>query len=122
MNDEIIAIIGPLVSSATIGAQFACSTLNIPQIAPIASDPTLANNLSYNYLLRMMPVSTVESSAIASFIEYYGWTKVAMLASNTDFGMICTSIIIIRLRISILSKMKLNISLALQKINFSKHL
>lgn len=87
MNDEIIAIVGPLLSSATIGTQIACSSLNVPQVAPTASDPILANNPSYNYLLRMLPVSTVESLVIASFIERYGWTKVAILASNTDYGM-----------------------------------
>lgn len=87
MKEEIVAIIGPMLSGAAIGTQIACSNLNMPQIAPIASETYLANNPNYNYLLRLVPISTVESLAIAAFIEHNGWTKVAILASNTDFGM-----------------------------------
>ena len=79
-------IIGPAMSSATKGAQFACSALHMPQIAPLASDPSLVNNPSYNYLLRMLPAATAESTTIASIISHFGWTKMSILTSNTDFG------------------------------------
>ena len=87
MKESVVAIVGPMLSSATVGTQIACSKLNMPQIAPIASEAYLANNPNYNYLLRMLPISTVESLAITAFIEHNGWSKVAILASNTDFGM-----------------------------------
>lgn len=86
MKEEVIAIIGPMLSDATIGAQIACSKLHMPQIAPTASDAALAFNTNYDYLIRMSPVTTIESYAIAAFVEHYGWTKLAILTSNTNYG------------------------------------
>lgn len=88
MKEEIVAMIGPMLSAATFGAQIACSKLHMPHITPSASDITLPHSPNYNYLLRMSPISASESYAIAAFVEYYGWTKVAILASNTNFGKI----------------------------------
>lgn len=86
MKEEVVAIIGPMLSSATFGAQIACSKLHMPHIAPYTSDLTLTYNPNSNYLLRMSPAEEIESFAIAAFLEQYGWTKLAMLASNINFG------------------------------------
>lgn len=88
MKEEVVAIIGPMLSDATIGTQIACSKLHMPHIAPTASDATLAYSPNYHYLLRMSPLAAIESSAIAAFLEHYGWTKMAILASNANFGRI----------------------------------
>ncbi|EDV20223.1 uncharacterized protein TRIADDRAFT_61397 [Trichoplax adhaerens] len=86
MKEGVVAIIGPILPSAAVGTQIACSKLHMPHIAPNTVDANLVNSPNYNFLLRMLPVSTAKSKALASFIEYYGWTKMALLASYADSG------------------------------------
>ncbi|RDD37362.1 Glutamate receptor ionotropic, kainate 2 [Trichoplax sp. H2] len=86
MSQGIVTLIGPLSSSATKGVQNICSPLQMPQIAPVATDPSLSSNFNYNYLLRIIAPDNFQSTAIASIVERYKWTKMSILASSTDFG------------------------------------
>ena len=41
---------------------------------------------NFPYLLRMMAADTVQSQALVSVVERLGWTRMAILTSNTDYG------------------------------------
>ena len=53
----------------------------------------LISGLSSNfpYLLRMMAADTIQSQALVSVVERLGWTRMAILTSNTDYGKILFS-------------------------------
>ncbi|XP_078578483.1 glutamate receptor 2-like isoform X1 [Branchiostoma floridae x Branchiostoma japonicum] len=82
----VVAIIGPGTSSGVKFSNAVCSGLHIPHIAPIATDPTLANPEFFPYLLRMSAPDSVQSRALVDLVTYFGWTHMAILTSSDDYG------------------------------------
>ena len=44
------------------------------------------STMNFPYLLRMMAADTIQSQALVDLVEYMGWTRLAILTSNTDYG------------------------------------
>ncbi|XP_078667092.1 glutamate receptor ionotropic, kainate 1-like isoform X1 [Branchiostoma floridae x Branchiostoma belcheri] len=82
----VVAIIGPGTSSGVKFSDAVCSGLHIPHIAPIATDPTLANREFFPYLLRMSAPDSVQSRALVDLVTHFGWTHMAILTSSDDYG------------------------------------
>jgi ABC-type branched-subunit amino acid transport system substrate-binding protein len=54
--------------------------------AKVAQSTLAGNSQLYPWLLRMMAPDSVQSAALADLARHYGWTKMAILTSDTDYG------------------------------------
>ncbi|XP_066297079.1 glutamate receptor ionotropic, kainate 2-like [Branchiostoma lanceolatum] len=83
----IVAVIGPATTTSVKAVHPVCAGLQIPHIAPWATDPTLTDNINqYPYLVKMMPPDSMQSKAIAAFAEKYNWNRLALFTSTSDYG------------------------------------
>ena len=87
IHQGVVAIIGPAMSSDVTFTQPYFAGFNVPQFAPVATNPTFSfTPANFPYLLRMSPSDTVQCQALAGIIEYYNWTQFALLVSKDDYG------------------------------------
>eukprot|EP00058_Branchiostoma_floridae_P028587 XP_002614078.1 hypothetical protein BRAFLDRAFT_67336 [Branchiostoma floridae] len=83
----IVAVIGPATTTSVKAVHPVCAGLQIPHIAPWATDPTLTDNINqYPYLVKMMPPDSMQSKAIAAFAEKHDWNRLALFTSTSDYG------------------------------------
>ncbi|CAH1273760.1 GRIK3 [Branchiostoma lanceolatum] len=80
------AIIGPVGSSAVKAVSLVSGAVQIPQIAPVATDPMLVNQQTYPFLVRLSATDTVQSRVIADVIDHFGWQQMSILTSSDDYG------------------------------------
>ncbi|XP_071944890.1 glutamate receptor 2-like [Antedon mediterranea] len=84
---KVGAIIGPMSSTPVKAVYPICEGVHIPMIAPMATDPTFSTTTSsYKYLLKMLPPDNVQSRALADIMNHFGWEKLAILTSSSDYG------------------------------------
>ncbi|CAH1789880.1 unnamed protein product [Owenia fusiformis] len=60
--------------------------LKIPQITPTATNPMLASKRTFPYILRLSAPDSVQGEALVNLVEHFGWDQLAILTSNTDYG------------------------------------
>lgn len=90
IHQGVVAIIGPAMSSDVMFTQPYFAGFNVPQFAPVATNPTFSfTPANFPYLLRMSPSDTVQCQALAGIIEHYNWTQFALLVSKDDYGIFC---------------------------------
>ncbi|CAH1789873.1 unnamed protein product [Owenia fusiformis] len=82
----VMAFIGLAGSGAHKALSPLSEALHIPQIAPTATNPMLASKDNFPYLVRLSAPDSVQSQAIVSLVHHFGWEQVAILTSNTDYG------------------------------------
>ena len=72
-----------------------CAGFNIPQIAPVATDPTFSfTPANFPCLVRLSPSDKIQCQALAGLISHYNWTQIALLTSKDDYGLcLCFSFI-----------------------------
>ena len=84
----VVAIVGPMTSDSVKAVQPLCSGFRIPQIAPYATDPSFSfSAATYPYLVRMSVSDTLENRALADLVTHFGWTRMAILTSRSDYGL-----------------------------------
>lgn len=71
-----------------------CAGFNIPQIAPVATDPTFSfTPANFPFLARLSPSDSIQCRALAGLISHYNWTQFALLTSKDDYGL-CNEILL----------------------------
>ena len=64
-----------------------CEQLHVPQVAIRVSGLSSFNNPCNNeYVLRMTPSDSPQLIGIVAFIKYFGWKRVAVIASSDKSG------------------------------------
>lgn len=65
-----------------------CAGFHIPQLAPVATDPTFSfTPANFPFLVRLSPSDTIQCQALAGLITHYNWTQIALLTSKDDYGL-----------------------------------
>lgn len=65
-----------------------CAGFNIPQLAPVATDPTFSfTPANFPFLVRLSPSDKIQCQALAGLISHYNWTQIALLTSKDDYGL-----------------------------------
>lgn len=88
LKQGVVAVVGPMTSTGVKFTQPYCAGFNIPQIAPVATDPTFSftpNN--FPFLVRLSPSDSIQCRALAGLISHYNWTQFALLTSKDDYGL-----------------------------------
>ncbi|KAJ7372454.1 hypothetical protein OS493_018961 [Desmophyllum pertusum] len=87
IHQGVVAIVGPMTSTGVKFTQPYCAGFHIPQLAPVATDPTFAfTPANFPYLVRLSPSDTIQCQALAGLISHYNWTQISLLTSNDDYG------------------------------------
>lgn len=82
-----IAIIGPKNLPDFEATQRLCKQLDVPQVAIQVSGLSSFNNPGNNeYVLRMTPADLPQLRGIVVFVKYFGWKRVAVIASSNKSG------------------------------------
>lgn len=88
MQRGVVAIVGPMTSTGVKFTQPYCAGFHIPQLAPVATDPTFSfTPANFPYLARLSPSDTIQCQALAGLISLYNWTQFALLTSKDDYGL-----------------------------------
>jgi len=88
MQRGVVAIVGPMTSTGVKFTQPYCAGFHIPQLAPVATDPTFSfTSANFPYLVRLSPSDTIQCQALAGLISHYNWTQFALLTSKDDYGL-----------------------------------
>ena len=88
MQKGVVAIVGPMTSTGVKFTQPYCAGFHIPQLAPVATDPTFSfTPANFPYLVRLSPSDTIQCQALAGLISHYNWTQFALLTSKDDYGL-----------------------------------
>lgn len=45
-----------------------------------------AKQEDYPFLVTMLPPDSLRSRALVDLVHYFGWTRIAILTSDTDYG------------------------------------
>lgn len=84
----VVAIVGPMTSTGVKFTQPYCAGFHIPQLAPVATDPTFSfTPANFPFLVRLSPSDTIQCQALAGLITHYNWTQIALLTSKDDYGL-----------------------------------
>ncbi|XP_074661552.1 glutamate receptor ionotropic, kainate 2-like [Tubulanus polymorphus] len=86
IESGIFAIVGPLSSTPTKAVHPIAQHFHIPQIAPVATNPLLSQLNNFPYLVRLLPSDILQSMALVDLVKYFGWKKMAIITSNSDYG------------------------------------
>ena len=84
----VVAIVGPMTSTGVKFTQPYCAGFHIPQLAPVATDPTFSfTSANFPFLVRLSPSDTIQCQALAGLISYYNWSQISLLTSKDDYGL-----------------------------------
>lgn len=88
--DRVAAVVGPAASSETSAAVDIAVRNKIVQISPSATSPVFteraANNEFDGFWFRTAPPDTFQGEALARLAQQRGYTNVAVIAINDDYG------------------------------------
>jgi ABC-type branched-subunit amino acid transport system substrate-binding protein len=90
-SDNYIGIVGTWDSPNTKILQGILSAYSIPQFAYSAGDPTLSDKAAYPTLVRTWNSDREQILAVLSMIQNFGWNKVGVLSSTSQFGSVMDS-------------------------------
>ncbi len=80
----IEVVVGPLSSGEVGGIRDYANTNKIVSISPSSTSVALA--VPNDYIFRMPPTDIPQSEALAQLVNALGYTKVAVMARNDDYG------------------------------------
>ncbi|MCP4996916.1 MAG: ABC transporter substrate-binding protein, partial [Gammaproteobacteria bacterium] len=84
-QEEVVAIIGQYHSSVNLAINEVAKEIGVPIFSTQASNKDITAK-GYNIAFRTHAVDPVRAQAWISFIQDRGFTKVAMLSEDTDYG------------------------------------
>ncbi|KAJ3388646.1 Metabotropic glutamate receptor 3 [Lobulomyces angularis] len=86
-ESPIIGILGESYSSVSIGVALAANAFKVLQCSGSATSPKLSSKGTYPTFFRTVAPDNYQAPAIAYYIASAGWKKVAVLATNGEYGL-----------------------------------
>ncbi|NHI84251.1 MAG: hypothetical protein EAX81_08115 [Candidatus Thorarchaeota archaeon] len=84
-EDNVAAIVGMLHSSVVLAVQDICEQYHVPLLASGAGNVMItAKNLTYTFRAHITDID--RATAWLEFADYMNWTKIAIVAEDTDWG------------------------------------
>ena len=81
--DKVVGVIGGACSSETLGAAPIFEAAKIVEIGTLSSSPDITK--AGDFIFRAYPSDALKTKAMAQYFRSKGFTKVAVIAENTDF-------------------------------------
>ncbi|XP_054815562.1 glutamate receptor 3.7 isoform X2 [Prosopis cineraria] len=85
LEQGVAAIIGPQSSSISHVISQIANGLQVPQVSYAATDPTLSA-LQFPFFFRSVPSDSVQMTALAELIDFFGWREVIAVFLDDDYG------------------------------------
>jgi len=83
---DVIGVVGPEGSTASVVVANLLGTFRIPQISPTASSDALSDKTKFPYFLRMAPPDRHQVDAMVNLINHFKWTYIAAVYSKGSYG------------------------------------
>uniref|UniRef100_A0A4W4E8S4 G-protein coupled receptors family 3 profile domain-containing protein n=1 Tax=Electrophorus electricus TaxID=8005 RepID=A0A4W4E8S4_ELEEL len=80
------AVVGDSTSSASISMARMLGRFGIPQVSHSASCACLSDKTQYPTFFRTEPSDQYQAAAMAKMVNYFGWTWIGAVRSDTDYG------------------------------------
>ncbi|XP_035705596.1 metabotropic glutamate receptor 3 isoform X2 [Folsomia candida] len=87
--DRVIGVIGGQSSSVSIHVAGLLRLFKIPQISYMSTSPQLSDRERFPYFFRTVPSDVNEAAAIIDILRYFNWTYVAVVYSDSEYGVHC---------------------------------
>ena len=84
-KQPIALAIGPVDSASSVVVASTLQIGNIPFISPSATSDELSQS-HYRTFFRTVPPDSQQAKAISDIIEYFNWTYIAIIGSDTSYG------------------------------------
>ncbi|EDO43154.1 predicted protein [Nematostella vectensis] len=85
VSSPVLAVIGTMGSSSSTFVSSLLQVTHVPLISPFATSEELSSPF-FGAFFRTVPPDGEQAKAMASIIEHFGWTYVAVLALDTTYG------------------------------------
>ncbi|KAA0189016.1 hypothetical protein HAZT_HAZT005166 [Hyalella azteca] len=79
---NIVGVIGPASSEATIQVQNLLKLFNIPQVGYSATSSYLSNKNRFSDFLRVVPSDYYQAQVMVDIVHYYNWTYVSTVYTD----------------------------------------
>ena len=84
-TEVIAAVIGPGDSGSSVVVASMIQVGNLPQISPSSTSDELSQSY-YKTFFRTVPPDSQQAKAISDIIEYFKWTYIAVIGSDSSYG------------------------------------
>lgn len=84
--DNVIAVIGPPVSSRSILTASLLAAFELPQISHAATSDELSDKATYPYFSRVIPPDRFQAQAMVSILVHHNWTYISTLNLGESYG------------------------------------
>ena len=84
-TEPIAAVIGPGDSASSVVVASMLQVGNLPQISPSSTSDELSQSY-YKTFFRTVPPDSQQAKAISDIIEYFKWTYIAVIGSDSSYG------------------------------------
>lgn len=84
-TEPIAAVIGPGDSASSVVVASMLQVGNLPQISPSSTSDELSQSY-YKTFFRTVPPDNQQAKAISDIIEYFKWTYIAVIGSDSSYG------------------------------------
>ena len=81
----IAVVIGPTDSASSVVVASMLQVGNLPQISPSSTSDELSQSY-YRTFFRTVPPDSQQAKAISDIIEYFNWTYIAVISSDSSYG------------------------------------
>lgn len=81
-----IGIVGASSSRVCTSVSYSASWYHLPELSNSCTAPSLSNRENHPYFMRGVPPDNAQGVALASIIQYFGWSEVATISSIDEYG------------------------------------
>ncbi|XP_018025344.1 metabotropic glutamate receptor 5-like [Hyalella azteca] len=83
---NIVGVVGPGSSDATIQVQNLLKLFNIPQVGYSATSLDLSDKTRFSDFLRVVPSDYYQAQVMVDIVRYYNWTYVSTVYTDDNYG------------------------------------
>ncbi|KAJ3218198.1 hypothetical protein HDU67_006460 [Dinochytrium kinnereticum] len=84
--NNMVGLIAEYTSGVTNPVALAMGSFGVYQCSAASTSPELSDKNEYPYFFRTLPSDRYQGAALARFVQFFQWKKVALLTVNTPYG------------------------------------
>nr|AHA51398.2 putative ionotropic glutamate receptor [Hormiphora californensis] len=85
-REDVMAVVGPFSSSQVKSCSYVAHRIELPLIAPTATDPDLTNPHWSESLQKLSPSNIFQAEALVDLVQHFGWRRVSIVYTSEPYG------------------------------------
>ncbi|KAI9144671.1 periplasmic binding protein-like I [Paraphysoderma sedebokerense] len=86
-DEQVFAVLGEMTSRSTIPLALSLNKFRTLVCSGSATNSDLSSKINYPYFFRTLANDNLQAVIIAKYLKFMGWTKVAIVAINDEYGL-----------------------------------